>query len=90
MNTGDIVTLVTPAGEFVGRLKNKDEGTYKLTSPRMFMHDDTRGSGLIPGVSMTGQQEPDVAVFHTVIVALKSSKETIEAWTSATSGIIIP
>ena len=53
------------------------------------MHDDQRGSGLIPGVSMTGEQDPTEAIFHMVVVAHKSSKETEEAWMSATSGIVL-
>lgn len=91
MNIGDITTLVTPAGEFVGRLKSvkDDTGVYVLSDPRMFMHDDQRGSGLIPGVSMTGEQDPTEAIFHMVVVAHKSSKETEEAWMSATSGIVL-
>ena len=89
MNIGDIATIVTPAGEFVGRVKSIDGGVYVLSDPRMFMHDETRGSGLIPGVSMTGEQSPTLATFHVVVVAHKASKETEEAWLSATSGIVL-
>jgi hypothetical protein len=84
----EIYTFVTAAGEFVGRKMSEDGCSYEVGMPRLFMNT-AEGSGFLPGVSMTGAQNPDTAWINNVIVAVPASLETEKAWVSATSGIVL-
>jgi hypothetical protein len=83
-----IVTIVTPAGEFVGRLKHDAPGKVTLREPLMFMNTE-QGMGFLPGVSMTGIQNPKEVDFYNVVLMVEASEQTEQAWTKATSGIVI-
>jgi len=88
VSKNDVVTIVTPAGEFVGRLISDDDGEVVLANPQMFLNSE-QGMGFLPGVSMTGKQNPETAEFRGVVVMVEASADTVQAWTKVTSGIIL-
>ena len=89
---GEVVTVVSMLGECVGRLKEEDDTTVTLVSPRLFVPaQDQQGGGFAPGISMTGEQElGEVTINKSVIFAVVKTHETVASgWVSATSGIIV-
>lgn len=89
-NKGDVVTVLTPVGEIVGRYKEKDDGGITLESPRTFVQTE-QGMGFAPGISMTGAPNTKEAkVYRNMIVAIVESSDEVEkAWLQATTGLVI-
>jgi hypothetical protein len=94
MNKGEIVTLVTPMGEVVGRLvfslPMPTTSNVTLDSPRLFVNGQD-GQGFAPGICMTGEREPAQLNFNTAMVlsVAKTDKDVAKGWTEATSSIVL-
>lgn len=86
----DVMTIVTPAGEMVGRIKDENDNTVTLESPRAFIQTQ-EGMGFAPGVCMTGEQNPKEMTFNKsqVILMCKSSDQVSKAWIQQTSGLVL-
>ena len=89
MDKGDIVTVLTVAGEFVGKLKGKDGDSVSLEDPRMLVQTQ-QGMGFARGVCVTGEENPSQIEFMGVVFVTKTNSEVESAWRQATSGIIAP
>ena len=90
---GEVVTVVTMMGEVIGRLKEETTDGYVVESPRLFVPAQGESSGgFAPGLSMTGQQDLDIATINkrVTMTVLKSHEEIARAWSQATSGIVMP
>ena len=87
MNTGDVVTVLTVAGEFVGKLKGRDGDSVSLEDPRMLVHNQ-QGMGFARGVCVTGEENPTQVEFMGVVFVVKTNSEVESAWRQATSGLI--
>ena len=90
---GEVVTLVSMMGEVVGRLKEETTDGYVIESPRLFVpaQGETSG-GFAPGLSMTGEQNPDQATINKglVMAVVKTHEGVAKGWVEATSGIALP
>ena len=90
---GEVVTLVSMMGEVVGRLKEETTDGYVVESPRLFVpaQGDTSG-GFAPGLSMTGEQNPDQATINKglVMAVVKTHEGVAKGWTEAVSSIVLP
>lgn len=91
MKNGDVVTMVTPVGEVIGRIKAEDESSITLENPRLFVAQDG-GAGLVPGICMTGKADPEEAVFFKggAVAMVDTSPELVSSWQQQTSGLVIP
>lgn len=91
MKNGDVVTMVTPVGEVIGKIKAEDEMSITLESPRLFVAQDG-GAGLVPGICMTGKADPDEAVIFKggAVAMVDTSPELVASWRQQTSGLVIP
>ena len=91
VKVNDIVTLVTHTGEIVGRLTAVEGDALTLADPRLFV-SQAEGSGLAPGICMTGEMNPKSADFFvgSVVAVLPTASELQSAWQQATSGLVIP
>jgi hypothetical protein len=87
MTNGDIVTVLTVAGEFIGKLAHKDGDSVTLDDPRMLIHNE-QGMGFAHGVCVTGEREPKSVEFMGVVLITPTADEVAKAWRQATSGII--
>ena len=88
----DVVTLVTMMGEVVGRVKEENDLTITIESPRLFVPgQDAQGGGFAPGVSMTGKQDLDEATFNkSVVLTVIPCHEAVEkGWREQTSGLVL-
>jgi hypothetical protein len=89
MNVGDIVSVVTTAGEFVGKLDSFDGDAVILTKPRMLVMGQEGGMGFARGICMTGKENPDDATFHHVVLITPTNDQIADAWVQATTGIAL-
>jgi len=86
----NIVTLVTAAGEMVGRVMSEDESSITLESPRAFVQ--TRdGVGFAPGVCLTGIKDPKEITYNklAVIMMCETNDEVQKIWLQATTGLVV-
>jgi len=87
MEIGDIVTVLTVAGEFIGKLKHKDGDAVTLEDPRMLVHNE-QGMGFAHGVCVTGESAPKIVEFMGVVLITPTDDQVVSAWRQATSGLI--
>lgn len=87
----EVVTVITPIGEIVGRISKYDTHTITLKDPRLFVAENENGYGFAPGISMTGNINPTSAEFsvYSIISIVESHPDIVAGWTRATSGIIL-
>ena len=89
---GEIVTVVSMMGEVVGRVKEMDDNSVTLESPRLFVPaQDQNGGGFAPGVSMTGEQDLDEGKFNlnVALTVVKTHEAVSKGWVQATSGLVL-
>jgi hypothetical protein len=88
MNVGDVVSVVTAAGEFVGKLDGFDGDAVILVKPRMLVSNG-EGMGFARGICMTGKENPESATFHNVVFVTPTNEDIDKAWVQATTGIAL-
>ena len=76
MKKGDLVTVLTNAGEFVGRLDKNDDTGVHLDNPKMIVNTPEGKMGFARGVCMTGKRTLKVQSF--VLVVLSWSRSPIQ------------
>lgn len=88
---GEVVTLLTVAGEIVGRLKSTEGDTIIIEDPRLIMQSSETTMGFAPGYCMSGEVKPTEGVFFkgTLVSILKTSDDISKEWVRHTSGIIL-
>ena len=90
MNVGDIVTVVTISGEYVGKLVSMDDGYVELKDPRMILSNPADGSmGFAKGIAATGIENPTSATFQQVVMVVPTNSKVAEAHLTATSGLVL-
>jgi|TARA_R110001606_G_scaffold398842_1_gene579178 hypothetical protein len=90
MEKGDIVTVVTISGEYVGKLVSMEDATVELKDPRMILSNPADGSmGFAKGLAATGVENPTSAVFQQVVFVVPTNEKVAEAHLTATSGLVL-
>jgi hypothetical protein len=86
-----LVSIVTPAGEFVGKLQSQSSSYVTLKDPKMIVHAEDKQMGFARGVCLTGQENPESVTFYSggIILMTPSNSEIESAYTKMTSGLII-
>lgn len=87
MKKGDVVTVVTLAGEMVGKFESKDDG-ITLTDPRMLIQNE-QGMGFAHGVCVTGENNPTTITFQNYVFATPTNSEIEKAYRQAVSGLVL-
>lgn len=90
MNQNDIVTVLTPIGEVIGRFKGESDTVFTIEKPRMLMQTQ-QGMGFAPGICMSADPKAeDVDIQKTQVLAVVPSvKEIADGWVQATSRIVL-
>ena len=70
----EIVTLVTPAGEFVGKYIEETDNGFKIGDPRMIVQGPEGNMGFAKGG---------------VVFLTETNKQVADGWREATSGIVL-
>jgi len=85
MKKGDIVTVVTMTGEYVGELAKTEPLTLK--NPKMIVQAPNGGMGFAKGVAVTGKENPESMVISTYVFVSEVNDNVAEAHRTAVSGI---
>ena len=88
MKDGEIVTVLTVAGEFVGKLAGIEDGV-KLIDPRMVVQGPEGNMGFARGICQTGIENPTEVLITNPIFVTDTNEMVENAWREATSGIAI-
>tara|TARA_B100000459_G_C8561627_1_gene194283 strand:- start:736 stop:1008 length:273 start_codon:yes stop_codon:yes gene_type:complete len=86
MKKGDIITVMTLAGEFVGKFESDDNG-LELSDPRMVVQGPEGQMGFARGICQTGVENPTEIKFDSYIFVSPSNDDVQAAYRKATSGI---
>jgi len=86
MDKGDIVTVVTISGEYVGILDSFEDNTVVLNKPRMIVQTEG-GMGFAHGVAVTGEENPETVTFLNVVYVVPTNEKVKKAHTEATTSI---
>lgn len=87
---GEIVTIISNAGEFVGKLVSApDRGQVALEDPRFVVFNNENGQmSFAQGVAMTGEAEPKQVTFYGVCLVVKTNPEVVTIYKKAVSKLI--
>lgn len=88
MKQNDVITVLTLAGEFIGKLKGEVSNTVTLEDPRMLVQSE-QGMGFAHGVCVTGETSPKEVTFQQYVLATPTNDEIVKGWRQATSGLIM-
>ena len=90
MNKGDLVTVLTNAGEFVGRLDKNDDTGVHLDNPKMIVNTPEGKMGFARGVCMSGEENPKSIIFRSgcIILVTPSNQNINKAYTEVVSGLV--
>lgn len=88
MKKGDVVAVVTVAGEFVGKYNTSGDKTISLDDPRMLVQNQ-QGMGFAQGICVTGQMNPDTVTFASYVFVTPVNDDIEKAYRQATSGLVI-
>ncbi len=81
-----LVSVVTPAGEFVGKLQSQSSSYVTLKDPKMIVHAEDKQMGFARGVCLTGQENPESVTFYSGgIILMTPSNSEIESSSSVKS-----
>jgi hypothetical protein len=88
MKQGDIITVVTMSGEFVGKLSGDIGETISLEDPRMLIQTQ-EGMGFAAGICVTGVRDPKDVTFKQYVFVTATNQEIQDAYRTAVTGIVI-
>ena len=85
---GDVVSVITNAGEYVGKFKDEGDSTFTVTKPRMLISGE-QGVGFARGICVTGKEDAESLTFQkTGIVFTTATSDVVEkAFIEATTSI---
>ena len=86
----EVVSVVTNAGEYVGKFKSEGDATFTITKPRMLISGE-QGVGFARGICVTGKEDASELVFQkTGIVFTTPTSDVVEkAYIESTTSIVL-
>jgi len=88
-SNGDVVTVMSMTGEFVGKFKSMSNANIVLEDPR-YITATEQGMGFAAGIAMTGDKDPKEVELFNVVFVTKTNSQVESAYRSTVSGIIQP
>lgn len=87
----EIVCVVTPNGDIIGKLLHQGETFVRLGDPRGFVQTP-EGVGFAPSVSIGCEHELSEVVLNVsmILTVTKAHPEIVKAWRQQTSGLVTP
>tara|TARA_X000000950_G_scaffold37100_1_gene39613 strand:- start:2718 stop:2996 length:279 start_codon:yes stop_codon:yes gene_type:complete len=85
----DVITVITVAGEYVGKFVSEDTSRLTIADPKMLVNGE-QGMGFGNGVCVTGEADPADMTFYIggLVFVAKTSDAVVKAYREATSGLI--
>tara|TARA_Y100000758_G_C15970923_1_gene393187 strand:- start:21 stop:317 length:297 start_codon:yes stop_codon:yes gene_type:complete len=91
MQQGDIVSIVTVSGEYVGEVVEfLSDNSLRISNPRMILTDGKGQMGFAKGICVTGIENPEEQIFMQYVFIADTNSKVVDAWKEATSQIITP
>lgn len=88
MNSGEVVSIITNSGEYVGKVvQSIAPGVVELDRPLMVMATE-QGMGFAGSVAMTGEENPRSVTFYGISHMTKTNSQVEAAYIQHTSGLI--
>lgn len=86
----DIISVVTVAGEYIGKYVEENSTTLTIAKPKMLVNGD-QGMGFGSGVCVTGEIDPSSMTFYVggIVFTSMTSVAVGKAYVEATSGLIL-
>lgn len=86
----DVVSIVTLAGEIIGKFSEETDAGYVIEDPRLLSQNE-QGLILVPALCMTGRPElSEVTLPKTSVILIVPTVEEVEKeYRANTSGILI-
>ena len=88
MKVNDVVTVMAPSGEYVGKLVKNDEHGIVLKDPRLITFGE-QGMGFAAGIAATGYEDPREVTIVNYVFVTPTHEDVVKAWHKATSGLIL-
>lgn len=88
MKKGDVVSVVSLAGEFVGKYETSGGGSITINDPRMLVQNE-QGMGFAQGICVTGKSNPDEVTFASYVFVTPVNTDIEKAYRQATSGLVL-
>jgi len=88
MTKGDVVAVVTIAGEFVGKYRTTLDGNIVMDDPRMLVQQGQQ-MGFAQGICVTGKSNPDEVTFSQYVFVTQVNDDIEKAYRSAVSGLVL-
>lgn len=86
----EVVSVITNAGEYVGKFKDECDSTFTVTKPRMLIQGEG-GVGFARGICVTGKEDAAKLTFQkTGIVFTTATSDIVEkAFVEATTSLVL-
>jgi len=89
MQAGDIVSIITVSGEYVGEVTEfLSDNSIRLSNPRMILSDGKGQMGFAKGICVSGVESPEEQIFMSYVFIAETNDKVATAWKEATSQII--
>jgi len=86
---GDIVTIMTGIGEYIGKYQSEEGTTVTCNDPRLIVNTPEGDIGFGRGVCMSAKENPDQVIFKDVLFVVKTNDSFEKAYIEAVSGLIV-
>ena len=89
-NKNDVITVITVAGEYVGKYVDESPATLHMADPKMLVSGE-QGIGFGTGICVTGEDSPKSVSFYTggIVFVTKTNDIVTKAYHEANSGLIL-
>jgi len=86
----DVVSVITNAGEYVGKFKSEGDATFTITKPRMLIQGE-QGVGFARGICVTGVEDAKELVFQKngIVFTTPTSDIVEKAYIESTTSIVL-
>jgi len=89
MQSGDIVSIVTVSGEYVGEVSEfLSDNSLRIRNPRMILTDGQGQMGFAKGICVSGIENPEEQVFMQYVFVAETNDKVSNAWKEATGKIL--
>ena len=79
MKAGDLVSVVTMSGEYIGKYAESETG-LRLENPRMIVNAPNGGMGFAKGVAVTGKVDPEYMQINSYVFVCETNEDVKEAY----------
>lgn len=88
MKKGDVISVISLAGEFVGKYETSGDGSITLSDPRMLIQNE-QGMGFANGIAVTGKASPTSVTFQNYVFVTETNEDIEKAYRGAVSGLVL-